>query len=184
MKGNINKLIVFVMIAAMTMFIAVAIASADDHHWKRTIQGQYAVTGFSSCGDATSQGIMEAIYTFRHDGTGSATGNGRMISASGGSSNSFQLDFHYTVTKEGRIEFQYPFPPGGIRVGQYDADGVFNAAMTMDGAMSHGYISPDGETITIQCGPPVSLNVINPDTGKTLFGPVWCVTSVAGMRIK
>jgi hypothetical protein len=183
MKGNAKKLAVLVMTAAIVMLMAVAMASADDHHWKRTIQGQYAVTGFSSC-DPASPGIMEAIYTFRHDGTGSATGDGRRISALGGSSDSFQLDFHYTVTKEGRIEFQYPFPPGGIRVGYYDENEVFHAVMTMDGAMSHGYISPDGKTITIQCGPPVYLTVINPYTGAPLSGPVYCITSVAGMRIE
>jgi hypothetical protein len=183
MKGNAEKLTVFLIIAAMTIFITGAIASADDHHWKRTIQGQYAVTGFSSC-DPTSPGIMEAIYTFRHDGTGSATGDGRRISASGGSFDSFQLDFHYTVTKEGRIEFQYPFPPGGLRVGHYDENEVFYVDMTMDGAMSHGYISPDDKTITIQCGPPKYLTVIDPGTGDSVSPPVWCITSVAGMRIK
>jgi hypothetical protein len=183
MKRNAEKLTAFLIIAAMTMFITGAIASANDHDWKRTIQGQYAVTGFSSC-DPASPGIMEAIYTFRHDGTGSATGDGRRISASGESSDSFQLDFHYTVTEEGRIEFQYPFPPGGIRVGYYDENEVFHVVMTMDGAMSHGYISPDGKTITIQCGPPKYLTAIDPETGNSVFGPVWCITSVAGMRIK
>ena len=53
----------------------------------------------------------------------------------------------------------------------------------MDAGPSHGVISPDGNTITISCGPPVSLWVINPDTGDQVAGPVWCVTTLAGMRI-
>ena len=52
MEKNIKKLVVFVIIAVGVMFIPVAMASADDHHdhhWKNTIQGEYAFTGTTSC---------------------------------------------------------------------------------------------------------------------------------------
>ena len=179
MKGKVMKLSVLVGVPVIALFIMVGMASADralHHH----IKGVYAVTGFSSC-DPASPGIMEADYTFRIDGTGSISGVGRSIAASGGSSNAFWADFTYTVTKEGRIEFEYPFPPGGLKV-DFDNDGVPD--VTMDAGPSHGVISPDGNMITISCGPPVSLWVIDPDTGDQVAGPVWCVTTLAGMRIR
>jgi len=179
MKGKVMKLSVLVGVPVIALFIMVGMASADralHHH----IKGVYAVTGFSSC-DPASPGIMEADYTFRIDGTGSISGVGRSIAASGGSSNAFWADFTYTVTKEGRIEFEYPFPPGGLKV-DFDNDGVPD--VTMDAGPSHGVISPDGNMITISCGPPVSLWGIDPEGGGRLFGPVFCVTTLSGMRIR
>ena len=183
MKGNIKKLSVLVGVPVIALFIMVVMASAGPAI-PYGINGVYEVTGVTTC-DPTSPGIAEITYTFRKDGSGSFSGIGRSIGASGGSSNASRCDFTYTVTKEGRIEFKYPFPPGGVRVGNVDEAGVFHyTGPTMDGGPSHGFISPDDKTITITCGPPVSLNVIDPDTGATLFGPVWCLTSVAGMRVK
>jgi hypothetical protein len=183
MKGNIKQLSVLVGVPVIALFIMVVMASAGPAI-PYGINGVYEVTGVTTC-DPTSPGIMEATYTFRKDGTGSFRGIGHSISASGGSSNASMCDFTYTVTKEGRIEFQYTWPPGGVRVGYLDEAGVFQyTGPTMDGGPSHGFISPDDKTITITCGPPVSLNVIDPDTGDTLFGPVWCITSLAGMRVK
>ena len=183
MKGNIKQLSVLVGVPVIALFIMVVMASAGPAI-PYGINGVYEVTGVTTC-DPTSPGIAETTYIFRKDGTGSFRGIGHSISASGGSSNATICDFTYTVTKEGRIEFKYPFPPGGVRVGYLDEAGVFQyTGPTMDGGPSHGFISPDHKTITITCGPPISLNVIDPDTGDTLFGPVWCITSLAGMRVK
>ncbi len=185
MKGNIMKLSIFVGVPVIALFMTVVIASAGPAI-PYGINGVYEVTGVTTC-DPTGPGIAESTYTFRNDGTGSFKGIGRSLL--GGEScqptNASRCDFTYTVTKEGRIEFQYPFPPGGVRLGYEDEDGVFHyTGPTMDGGPSHGFISPDGKTITITCGPPISLNVIDPDTGEKLFGPVWCITSLAGMRVK
>ncbi len=179
MKGNLRRLSVFVGVPIIALFTVVAMASADPAI-SYGINAVYKVTGFSSC-DPTSPGIMEAEYTFRIDGTGSVSGVGRNIAASGGSSNAFTADFTYAVSKEGRIEFEYPFPPGGLKV-DFNNDGVPD--VTMNAGPSHGVISPDGKTITISCGPPVFLTVIDPVTGAPLFSPVWCITSLAGMRIR
>ena len=179
MKGNIKNLVLFVIVAAM--FITATMASAGPAI-PYGINGVYEVTGVTTC-DPTSPGIAEITYTFRKDGTGSFSGVGRSISASGGSSNATMCDFHYTVTKEGRIEFKYLFPPGGVKVGHLENE-VFVLDFTMDGGPSHGFISPDDKTITITCGPPVVLYGIDPDTGARLFGPVYCITSLAGMRVK
>jgi len=180
MKEKIKKLSVLVGVPVIALFIIVGMASA--HPPFPYIKGVYKVTGFSSC-DPASPGIMEAEYTFKVNGTGSIIGVGRSISGAPpvGSSSSFTADFNYTVKEEGRIEFEYPFPPGGLKV-DFNNDGVPD--VTMDAGPSHGVISPDGNMITISCGPPVSLWGIDPDTGDRLFGPVWCVTTLAGMRIR
>jgi hypothetical protein len=183
MKRNIMKLSVLVGVSVITLFIMVNSASADrdrqNYHYY--IAGVYAVTGISGC-DPTSPGILEADYTFRHDGTGSLSGVGRNISASGGSHSTVTADFTYTITKEGRIEFEYPFPPGGMKV-DFNNDGVID--VTMNAGPSHGVISPDHKTISITCGHPIPLYPINPVTGDELCDcPVWCITSVVGMRIR
>ena len=71
MKRNAEKLTVFLMIAALSIFMAVATASADSTF----IKGHYALSGFSSCsvaGSPAEPGILEADYTFHKNGTGSA----------------------------------------------------------------------------------------------------------------
>ena len=187
MKGNIKKVSVLVGVPVIALFIMVVMASAGPAI-PYGIKGVYEVTGVTTC-NPTEQGINESTYTFRNDGTGSFSGVGHIISSApdgsiNASINASMCDFTYTVTKEGRIEFQYPFPPGGVRVGYVDEAGVFQyTGPTMDGGPSHGFISPDHKTITITCGPPVSLNVID-ENGDPVFGPVWCITSLAGMRIK
>ncbi len=177
MKGNIKKLSVLVGVPVIALFIMVGMAWAH-LPFPYYIKGVYKVTGFSSCNPA-ELGIMEAKYTFRYNGTGSISGEGRTISASGPSYSTFTAEFTYTVSQEGRIEFQYPNPPfgpGGLKV-DFGGDGTID--VTMDGGPSHGVISPDGNTITISCGPPVALWGIDP-----VFGPVSCVTTLSGMRIR
>jgi hypothetical protein len=49
MKGNIKKLALFVMIAAIAMFATTATAWDQGNYWNHSIQGDYAVTGFNNC---------------------------------------------------------------------------------------------------------------------------------------
>ena len=94
MKGNIKKLSVFVIIAAIAMFMSVAKASADNNNSKVT--GEYAVTAVMSCfispagfdghltptvpGLATCNSItFQGISTFKHDGTGRLDTTGVLI---------------------------------------------------------------------------------------------------------
>ena len=52
MKGNIKKLAVFLIIAAVAMSMPVAMASADDHHYhhcQNAIWGKYASESAASC---------------------------------------------------------------------------------------------------------------------------------------
>ena len=201
MKGNGKKLAVFVIVAALAVFMAVATASADpkDDH---ALKGQYAFSGPGHCvvspagfGDnytpnvpdivfASSQ-IWEGVYTFNRDGTGSATAIIRSLSAPDAqgkvtaSSVTAEMTFTYEVTKEGDITFGYPNHGNKVNRGQW--------WMQWDAGPSHGVISPDGKTMTITCGPPVQLTVV--DVGGTnapnLVGTTaYCVTTLSGMRIK
>ena len=168
MKRNAEKLTVFLIIAALSIFMAVATASADPTF----IKGHYALSGFTSCsiaGSPADPGILEADYTFNKNGTGSATGWVRMIPTPNYSY--VTLDFTYTVT-EGRIEFAYPW--GGFKV--YAPDKA-TLIMQWDAAMSRGAISPDGETMTISCGPPNKLHPIGSEV------EAFCVTTLVGMRV-
>jgi hypothetical protein len=188
MKEKIMKLSVLVGFPVIAMLIMVGMATADPAlPW--SIKGVYAVTGLSACSpqlnppSAVSPGIMEGNYTFRTDGTGSID-NGVVRNIPPGLTYAVRAEFTYTVTKEGRIEFQYPFPPGGYQVGYVDDDGVFQIFFTLNAAPSHGVISPDRKTITISCGPPWSLWQIDNAGEKKEGTEMYCVTSLTGIRIK
>jgi hypothetical protein len=175
MKGNMNKLALVVIIAAIPMLIAVATASAGSTY----IKGNYALSGFTSCsvaGSPADPGILEADYTFNKNGTGSATGWVRSIPTPMVSW--VTLEFTYTVTKEGDIEFAYP--SGGFKIYLQDKT---TEIMQWDIAMSHGVISPDGKTMTISCGPPKVLTVIDSPMGPPVGTQGYCTTTLAGMRM-
>ena len=174
------KLSVLVGIPVMALFIMVGMASADPRY---SIQGVYAVTGFSSC-DLPPSGapsVVEADYIFRHDGTGSIS-NGVIRNLPPGPVLTMTAEFEYTVTKEGRIEIKYP--EGGLELSVKDGPYL----MTWDGGPSHGVISPDHKTITISCGPPVVLTLIDSEFPALPAPPVgtvaYCITSLTGVRIK
>ncbi len=172
MKEKIMKLSVLVGICAIALFIMVGMASADPRYH---IYGVYAVTGFSSC-DTGAPSIVEADYTFRHDGTGSIS-NGVIRNLPPGPVLTMTAEFEYTVTKGGRIEIQYPV--AGLEICVKDGP----CLMTFDGGPSHGVISPDRKTITISCGPPVFLRVIDPPPPPDT-PPTACITSLSGVRIR
>ena len=190
MKEKIMKLSVLVGIPVMTLLIMVGMASADGA-FHNHIKGVYAVTGLSSCCGPSPNppdcpgipAIMEADYTFRIDGTGSID-NGVARNSPPGPTFALRAEFTYTVTKEGRIEFQYPFPPGGLQIGWVDEENKFHVVFTMQAGPSHGVISSDGKTITISCGPQWPLWQID-DSGNKIDGTdMLCVTSLTGMRIR
>jgi hypothetical protein len=182
-----KKLAVLMMILALAMFMVPALASADDHDRGGAghgIHGLYAVTGFTTCG-AGGSGIFEGDYKFNHDGTGSAHGFVRNITANGPGFLTYTVDFMYEVTREGRIAFTYPWY--GFKVVITDAAGNDVWGMTWDQGPSHGVISPDGKTITITCGPPVQLTVVE-SHGVNAPPPhdtkAYCVTTAVGVRLQ
>jgi len=176
-----KKLAVLMMIPVLAMFMVPALASADDQGYG--IKGLYAVTGFSTCLPAGSSGIFEADYTFNNDGTGSVT-NGfiRNITPAGPVLATYTADFMYEVTHEGRIEFKYPW--GGNTVVRLDEQGNELVRITWNVGPGHGVISPDGKTITITCGPPVVLKIVDSTNPALIGNTTSCVTTAVGIRLK
>jgi len=99
MKGNIKKLAVFVIIAAIALFTVVAIALADDDVGKNHLQGEYGVTAVVSCliapfgfndnltpinpaSASSNSHTLQGISTFNRDGTGSFNSTGVLITPS------------------------------------------------------------------------------------------------------
>jgi hypothetical protein len=189
MKGNIKKLSVLVGVPVIALFMMVGMASADPpHHY--FIQGVYAVTGLSTCspvlagGAPVSPGLMEGDYTFWPNGNVKIR-NGFIRNFPPGPTFDVRAEFKYTVTREGRITFEYP--NGGFQVGVLHEDGYFEESFRVSAGPSHGVISPDGNMITISCGPPVGpIWVIVGGAGgaKVPDSDMWCITSVTGMRIR
>jgi len=204
MKAYIKKLTVFVMIAAVTMFIAVAIASADDHHWKNTIHGKYAFTGSGNCVGSTTgfdenynpkgdnvfavMQIWEGDYIFDGHRTGSikATFRGVDLSTYGISVANVSWKFKYEMTDHNRFQTYLPDEPGyydtvedpaGIHPPNY-----FNIVGRCDGA-----VEGDGTLIKITCGPPQKhiFCFPNPQTGFCDNTPVelFCSESHVGIRV-
>ena len=181
-----KKLAVVVMMIAIAAFMVPALASADD--WGHGgaghgIKGLYAVTGFSTC-SPVGPGIFEADYTFKGDGTGSVR-NGfiRNITPSGPVLLTYTAAFTYEVTHEGRITFEYPLPLGGNHVKRLDEHGNTVLELIWSLGPGHGVISPDGKTITITCGPPVVLEILE-STNPALEGNTTsCVTTAVGIRL-
>lgn len=182
-----KKLAVVMMISALLFLVAGMVSADERDHWGaiHSIKGVYAVTGITIC-NPSSPSVFEAEYTFRGNGTGSVHGVSRSLSvnatpppaANGGYMN-FTATFEYDVTHDGRITFQYP--TGGNTV--VSPDGT--KSITWDKGPSHGVISPDGKTITITCGPPVSLAVLKSSgSGVPAPGtPANCITSAVGVRV-
>jgi hypothetical protein len=178
-----KKLAVLMMIPALAMLLVPALVSANDHGRGHGIHGLYAVTGFTTCLPAGSSGVFEADYTFNNDGTGSVT-NGfvRNVTPTGAGFVTYTADFTYEVTHDGRITFDYPW--GGNHIVKTDAQGILLWEVIWDRGPGHGVISPDGQTITITCGPPVVLQVLESTSGVPPVGATnSCVTTGVGIRL-
>jgi hypothetical protein len=174
------------------LFMMVGIASAYPF-FPYHINGVFAVTGVSSCSPVVSTspvspGVFEGDYRFRPDGTVSVS-NGFVRNFPPAPTMAVRGEFKYTVTREGRIEFQYPWH--GFEFGAVDANGKFiplDPEVFMNIGPSHGVISEDGNTITITCGPPVGPlyqvfkdgSRVPGDTNPDLN----CVTTFSGIRIR
>jgi hypothetical protein len=176
MKRNINKLTVFVVVAAMAVFMAVAMASAfdrDDH--RRAIVGEYAFIGSGAClmapgftddthfiptGDPKDSSIgpntWEGVYTFNHDGTGEMDALNRFVDTmpSAGLAHIY-WKFKYTVNK-GKITFTY-IPDTYVATYQYGPLAGFTLSGVTITEPWSGRISPDGENLFVSFGVPMKL---------------------------
>jgi len=189
MKGNSKQLAVFVMIAAIAIFIAVATASAGDRDDHRiAIQGQYAATGSGTCLVAPFglddqvvpiNGVyllmtfsMEGVFTFHRGQTGhierphcptvihTPTPWSSYPSAGDFKDSS---DFTYEVEHEGSITLtQVP----GSHSGEFTSGPLVAIGPAHNNGRNwHGTVSPDGETIILNGGLPdiIASPVTNPE---------------------
>lgn len=208
MKEKSKKLTVFVIIAALAVFMVVATASARGlHPIHNAIKGKYAATGSGQCttavegfeagltpkGNYWSVGTATsiAIYTFNLDGSGSMEGINRIMSLPGG----------FTPSLEGPVpndkpmgvvmdpysyEFTYTVTDEGL-ITFTVVPGTFHLGgdACADAIPKHGVISADGKTIVIECGPPLVLNVVSCGNSSVKFGPqMMCVNSAVLIKIQ
>lgn len=204
MKGNIKKMALLVIITIIALFIIAGTVSAEGS-FPNPIKGEYAATGTGSCiiapfgftnfiptpapdGKvpwALGISIYDAVYTFDGDGTGLMSGTIRSIDQpsplSGpvpmGWTADWTYKFTYSVTKEGFITFTaIPRTHKVVRTGI--------GTVTFDVVPSHGVISGDGKAITISCGPPALLKLIDGTTGESLGPQQVCVSSLVLLKLQ
>jgi hypothetical protein len=213
MKDNSKKLTVFVIIAALAVFMVVATASARGlHPIHNAIKGQYAATGSSQCTSAVEgfeAGLLTpkgnywsvgtstfiAIYTFNRDGSGSMEGINRIMSLPGGFTPSptpggadVPNDKPMGVVMDPySYEFTYTVTDEGL-ITFTVVPGTFQlgGGACADRIAKHGVISGDGKTIVIECGPPLVLNVVLcSDPDQEPIGPqMMCVNSAVLIKIQ
>ncbi len=175
MKRNIKKLGVFVIIAAIVMFMSVGRASAKSPI-PHAIRGVYAATQmissiFSIAGfDANltpiqcstppfpicmpvsvSLGQRQGVFKFESDGTGSATLDASAINVSppSGVTQTITFDFTYTVTEDGMITITGV--PGTWFI-TYTSGPNKGVTIESEGLVFTGPISPDGKIINLVSG--------------------------------
>ncbi len=188
MKGNIEKLAVIVMIAAMAMFTVVTMASADDNKWK-AFHGEYAASNVGNClltpfgfdpDKLTPNGpsnyifshgaTAQAIWIFNADGTGMAQGRqvGMLFAPNfpGGGLSEFSWQFTYDITDDGTITAD--LIPGTYE-GKQLTGGSKGSTYTIDKVSDSGMISEDHKTITLGT-PTAEVMTFTYSNGSVLYG--------------
>lgn len=190
-----KKLAVVVMIIAIASFMAVPMASADDHHtWG--LHGDYAMIATGSCLHST-QGftnqsepntppawvpqsnsvvwgattMAQATWTFKSDGTGAVLGTNYVIDFPPNGSPSPPF-YNAPVARQNPIGFSFGYtltPDGGIEV-----------KLPNGFVLAVGMISLDHKTITLW-----SANVVQPwIVNSVQYGNVICNTGRLLIRVK
>jgi hypothetical protein len=172
MKGDINKLVLLMIIIVMASFIlATTVTAGQPYH--RAIRGQYAATGGGTCFVAflgfenlvPKDGAyvlmtfsMEAVFTFYRDGTGHVERTNPTVihnpspfapyPCAGISKDSW--DFTYEVKRDGSITLtEVPGSHSGeFTSGPWVALGEYHD----EGRNWRGTVSPDGKTIILNGG--------------------------------
>ena len=163
-----KKLSLIVIVAALSIFMSAAMASANGPNWKG-FHGVYAMTATGSClnsftefnpgevapADAFSAIIVEeGVWTFAGKGTGTFNGNrfGMTLPPFVGRSATptyIEFDFRYEITRDGEIDivvdtstFKATFLAGPSA----------GASFTVDPYTMFGRLSSDHKTITLTSG--------------------------------
>ncbi len=183
MKGNIKKLVVFVIIATIAMFIVVGMASANDQKRNKTMNAKYAFAGSGNCliaingfnaslqpndgangmwfwGPLT---VDEGVITFNKDGTGSVKNILHAYDIWGpffgsppnaGAGNE-TWDFTYTMTNNGNITITYA--KGSFELDFTSGPSAPPSPMAVQYFILppvKGVVSPDGKILYASWGAP------------------------------
>jgi hypothetical protein len=187
MKGNAKKAAVFVSVVAIVMFIAAPMASASDFWWKFLIHGEYAFTGSGACTlsptgfdnftpvDPTKASMgpnfWAGVYTFNYDGTGKMDSHqvyqeGPPTYAAGAAN----LSWEFTYEMDGPV-ITFTFKPGSYSLEYTLGPNTGLKVVPPPGGKTLAYftepwtgrISPDGKTLFVFYGVPMTLVI--PDLG-------------------
>ena len=175
MRTSMMKLVVFVVVFSIAIFMTVATALAGSQTIKgrnAVLQGEYAFVGSGAClfapgftddnpfiptGPSTiGPNTWEGVYTFKRNGTGETQAVNRFVDTapSAGLAHIYWR-FTYTVDK-GKITFTY-VPDSYVATWDYGplAGGELTGVAFTE--PYSGRISPDGETLFVSFGVPMKL---------------------------
>jgi len=207
MKANIKRLGVFVLIATIGIFMAVATASAGSK-----IRGHYAVTGaghnfVSTTGfdqdykpNPCPQGvpaemciffqdiqIFQGDYIFNKDGTGTFTQLNRGIETPPLQYNIKIITFEFIYTKTSEHTFTYQMKPGTYIKAEFIAGGQTGQTVYFDvDGFCEGVLSQDFQNLNVSCGPPnLLLTAVDISTTPATKLPVQTLwsESIVGIRV-
>ncbi len=184
MKRNSKKLVVFLIIAATTLFSVTAMAWDGDHDWNKTIEGKYAFAGVDFCffapGGFTDQfllslapyglgglwqastGTWEGFYVFHHDGTGEYKAKGGHFSVPGPATptpfvagvGNSNLDFKFRYTVR-KGKIKFTYELGSwVQTNVYDPTMPGETLYVKITEPWYGRISPDGNNLIVTYGIP------------------------------
>ena len=214
MKANGKKLAVFVIVAAITMFIAIPMASADpkvDH----ALKGQYAFSGPGQCVMSTTgfgknyvpnpgpnayvfaaSQIWEGVYTFNRDGSGTIRAFHRSFQLPALTLETANISWDFTYKMTDKDRFQTELVEGTYDKVEWtsgpncmeDENGEVNCETSyfdVDGTID-GVISPDGDSIIMTCGQPTKLILCAPGVDPCVPIPfeAYCSFSHQGFRVR
>ncbi len=212
MKENSKKLTVFVIVAAITMFIAIPMASADSKI-NHALKGEYAFSGPGQCvvsptgfGEnyvpndpaqvfAASQ-IWEGVYTFNRDGSGTIRAFHRSFTLPGLGLETANIswDFTYEMTDKDRFQtflikdtydkVEWTSGPSCVEddVGEVNCPTLY---FDVVGPID-GVMSRDGDSVIMTCGQPTKLILCVPGVFPCVRTPfeAYCSFSHQGFRVR
>jgi hypothetical protein len=194
MKRIIKKFVVLVIISVITIFMAVAMASARPTHFG-PIMGHYVVTGAGhnfvsttgfdanynanpcpgpdfpfGCVSFQDIQIFSGDLTFNKDGTGHFTQYNRGIDTPPGEYNIKEGNYDFIYTKTSPRTFTYQLKPGTYMKVAFTAGGQTGQTVffEVDGHCE-GVLSQDSQNLVVTCGPPdFILTAVDPSSGAKL----------------
>jgi hypothetical protein len=175
MKGSLKKLTVFVTIAAITIFVVAATASAGDHD-RKTIRGVYGWAGPLYC-ISTPDGFSEngipynpeslssssltaqGTITFKHDGTGKVQFTGVGINPPGPNAGAglYEASYEHTYNIASNGAITIDAVPNTF-VQNFLTGPNKGAVLYIDTWPLTGWVSADYKTITI-AGPEPTIHI-------------------------